>query len=809
MLQISMLCISMLQISMLQISMLNNSFRNVVLVVVANLRRGKSQALSLLAFVLIAALLLNIGLLLMLRFGDYYDKRAEELNAPHYVLVEDRQLYTQAQVDYLKNYRGVTQVETEEALVSARSSIPYNNGSIIGDLIFLNTHNTRGMNDLLVVEGAPPLKTNEICLPFLFKVGGGYALGDDFIITYAGQTYDFKVCGFTEEIMFGASNFQIFQTYVSPAGYDNLQQQAPSWESMILRARMENPAASEQLNLDFLKKFAYQADFPGMNTLYILSVDLIMMKAARTMMSGVTSAIMLVFAVLIVLVSLLVVRFRINNSIEEGMTNLGALKSVGYTGKQLLWATVLQFCLIAALGTAIGIGISYALMPAVGGVLEAQTALVWKQGFDVPCSLLAFLFILVLVFFVTIHSAWRIRSLTPLAALRQGLNTHSMKKNYFPLNRSRGPLTWLLALKSILQAKGQMATIFVIVAAVSLMAAAGVSIYANIGLQPDKFGKLLSGEIPDAAFFIKNPEDTPRVKAYIESQANTRKAFNNTDTFLMLGDIQVVNIVVEDFSLLEGSLLYEGRYPRHSNEIVIGGRLSDIQGKNIGGSIRIALGTRTADYLIVGLIQTVNNGGFAISMSEAGFLRIQEDYAASELYVYLHDSTQTAALIDSVQKTFPAELESSVNLWELMDAQLSVYGTIFQVVAIAILVVTLLVILMTLYLMLKTVILRRRRTLGIQKAMGFTTPQLMNQLSLHFIPIIALGVAAGGLCGILGFNSMFVALSRNMGIMTASMPAPIGLTVAMCAGLVLVAYVFAMLIAWRIRKVSAYGLVSE
>jgi putative ABC transport system permease protein len=111
--------------------------------------------------------------------------------------------------------------------------------------------------------------------------------------------------------------------------------------------------------------------------------------------------------------------------------------------------------------------------------------------------------------------------------------------------------------------------------------------------------------------------------------------------------------------------------------------------------------------------------------------------------------------------------------------------------------------------MLKTIILRRRRELGIQKALGFTTLQLMNQLALYFIPVIVVGIAAGGVIGALGFNSMFVALTKSMGIMTASMPAPLGLTVAVCSILVLLSYVFAMLIAMRIRRISAYALVTE
>jgi putative ABC transport system permease protein len=270
--------------------------------------------------------------------------------------------------------------------------------------------------------------------------------------------------------------------------------------------------------------------------------------------------------------------------------------------------------------------------------------------------------------------------------------------------------------------------------------------------------------------------------------------------------MQVNNIAVEDFDLLEGALLYEGRYPKHDNEICVSGVLSAMEGYAIGSVVTI----KNAEYLVVGLIQTVNgNSGMAVAMTIPGVHRIQPEYEPRDIYVYLTDNAKSAEFIDAIDANFAKELESTINIKELMDVQLSMYGDIFFAVAVVLVAVTALVIFLVLYLMLKTVILRRRRELGIQKALGFTTLQLLNQFALYFIPVIAAGVVAGGLLGIFGFNAIFVALTRGMGIMTASMPAPVLLTITTCAGLVVLSYAFALLIASRIRRISAYALVSE
>ena len=777
-------------------------------IIQANLRKGAGQAVSLLAFALIAALLLNLGLLLMLGFSSFFDQRSESLHAPHYALVEEKRLYSPTQMDYLKRYTGVTEVE-KESVTSFSANIDYGGGKLPSYFIFLDVNGRRAMNDLTLIEGAAPTKDNDICLPYTFRAGGGYQLDDTFVMTTGDRVFRFTICGFTEDILFGSINNQMYQVYVSTSGYSVLADRMPDAECVILRARMENPKDSTILFYDCVKEFFYQTSIPEVDSAYVLSTGWNYAKTSRTMMSGITAIVLTMFAALIVLVSLLVIRFRIRNSIEESMTNIGALKAVGYTGSQLLWATVAQFTVMALVGAVVGIGISYALLPLVSGILELQTALQWKQGFDAFCSTLTFVSILLTVLTVTWLSTRRIRKLQPLTALRQGLSTHSFAKNHFPLDRTRGALPWLLAIKSALQTKGQMVMIFLIVMAVSMAASTGISIYGNLGLHPDSFAKLVAGEVPDAAFILNNHEDMGDLRAYVEDSGKARKLFYYQDLTVMINDYTIDNLVAEDFGLFEGTLLYEGRYPKHPNEICIGGSVVDVLNKRVGDTVRVKQGGRAEEYLVVGLIQMANNNGMVSAMTISGVLRIQPDYRPRGLHVYLTDNSKTSDFVNVVEQEFKGKLLYSVSLSELMNAQLSMYGDIFFAEAVVLLAVTVVVIFMVLYLMLKTLILRQRRTLGIQKALGFTTFQLMNQFAFYYLPVIACGVGAGGLLGALCFNPLFVTFTQSMGIMTASMPPSLELTVIMCVGLVLLAYVFALLIAWRIRRISAYALVSE
>jgi putative ABC transport system permease protein len=415
------------------------------------------------------------------------------------------------------------------------------------------------------------------------------------------------------------------------------------------------------------------------------------------------------------------------------------------------------------------------------------------------------------VLLITYLSAKSIKKLHPLAALRQGFSSHSFKRNNLPLAKSRGSLSRVLAFKSALQNKGQMIMIFIIIFAVSFAAAVGVAGYDNIGLHPEGFVNAIIGEVCDAAFVVKYSEDSPRVMANIKSKSETRKAFYFDQAIVLIDELEIANIIIDDLSLLEGSMLYDGRYPKHDNEIAIGGKYSGYSGKNIGDTISVTVGDKTMDYFVVGLVQATNQMGLITMMTADGMERLNPDFGHNMIYVYLHESSNDtiADFIKEIEKESGGVLDASINQYEFTGAQLGMYGVIFAMVAAVIMVVTVFVIILVLYLVLKTVIIRRKRMLGVQKALGFTTLQLMNQLSLNYIPVIALAVVVGGFVGALGFSPIFGALVRSMGIMNVSMPAPVIMTITICVGMLIVAYIFSMLISWRIRKISVYELVSE
>jgi putative ABC transport system permease protein len=140
---------------------------------------------------------------------------------------------------------------------------------------------------------------------------------------------------------------------------------------------------------------------------------------------------------------------------------------------------------------------------------------------------------------------------------------------------------------------------------------------------------------------------------------------------------------------------------------------------------------------------------------------------------------------------------------------MGIYSSIVCKVGVAMLVVTVLVVMLVLYFVINALVIRKKHELGIQKAVGFTTFQLMNQLSLGFLPPIITGILLGSLLGMTQTNALMSIAQRGMGVMRAHyIITPLWIALFGVA-IVILSYLTSMLITYRIRKISAYQLVSE
>jgi putative ABC transport system permease protein len=154
-------------------------------------------------------------------------------------------------------------------------------------------------------------------------------------------------------------------------------------------------------------------------------------------------------------------------------------------------------------------------------------------------------------------------------------------------------------------------------------------------------------------------------------------------------------------------------------------------------------------------------------------------------------------------------LLAAVNFDKGMAEGMASYQKIVAAMGLAMLVITLLVVTLVLYFVISSSVIRKKRELGIQKAIGFTTYQLMNQLSISFTIPIIIGVVIGTLLGAFYTNPMMSVSMKSAGVMRAGFIVDPYWIIAFGAATIVFSYLLSMLITWRIRKISAYALVTE
>jgi putative ABC transport system permease protein len=601
-------------------------------------------------------------------------------------------------------------------------------------------------------------------------------------------------------MMFGSNTFTVWRFYVSESTFSELQSQLPDGRYTLISARMTDGWA--------VLTAAYMAEHGGIVGSYniVASYDNF---HSRTAMPMISALFIVMFALILLIVGSIVIRFRINNDIEESMANIGALKAVGYTSRQIILSIIMQFGLIALIGGVMGILPSLIALPLVtGAIIEPLLALPWNPAFSLSISFASLILILIMVLAFAWLTSRRISKLHPIIALRGGITTHSFNKNPLPLDKTGGSLNLLLALKQLLRNKKQAVMLGIIVGGLTFSATAILTMHYNVNVNMDVFVNTVMGDAPDVSIRLNDADDGQVLRERMASRSDVSSIFGRDVVSLQIDDYIVSTIVLETFSYYSGYSLVSGRFPLIGSEIVLDSIALATMGKGIGDWVTVIDGDYEQEYIITGVVQIM--GTFIGMIAIDGLNQVQPDFRFMEFGLYLTgERADTDSFIEAVKAENSDIVTRVSSAHGHVENVLGGIGNLFATLSFVIMFVVVSVVILVLYLIIKTIIVRRKRELGIQKALGFTTLQLMNQIAFNITPTIIFGVMLGAIGGYICFNPMFVALMRGVGIAQANLPVPINWLFMVSISLILLSYAVSMLIAWRVRKISAYALVSE
>ena len=349
---------------------------------------------------------------------------------------------------------------------------------------------------------------------------------------------------------------------------------------------------------------------------------------------------------------------------------------------------------------------------------------------------------------------------------------------------------------------------FVILASVSSMAAIAVVLYYNAAVDISVFEKIPGGERANAAiaFHPESDEIMEDLRQEVAAHRDVRKAQYLDMGRSIINDIDVRTEVMADYTGRETRNVYKGIFPRHSNEIALSGLLAGILNKGVGDTVLV--GRDEIPYIITGLTQGMD-GGFSVYFTFEGKRKIAPDFRQSSLMIYLNSGVDAAIFVEEMESKYSERSFIVIDMDKSFAEGVSGFASIIATVGLVMLVVAGFVVILVLYFVISSAIIRKRRELGIQKAVGYTTLNQMNQVSVAFVFPLIFGTAAGCVIGAVSMNPLMSFGMSSMGIMRAEyIVNPVWIAAAgVC--IVMLSYLTSMLITWRIRKISAYSLVSE
>ncbi len=776
--------------------------RKLFLIARSNMRKAKGQTVAIVVLILIAALMLNLWLMLSMDYKANFDRYHENLNAQHVTVTVDdgdgevREYLSQA----LASDNSVSQYRLDSCM-HMTATFPYNGGEMTSWFVFLEKQSalTRSIGKAEILEEGNIL--SGIYLPMIYK-SSDIAVGKTFELSIGSHTVEYTVCGFFNSVMAGSHNCGLTELLLTRDKYEELESFGYASKATLCSVRLTD--LSESLNFEAAIKSTVSEKFPNVN-MVSNSYDIVVQ--ARYISQMICSGVISAMAFFVLLIALVVIASNIVNYIQVNMKNLGALKATGYTSKQLICSLLLQFLALTMLTAIIGAGLSYALFPALNTMMIAQTGIPYAIRF-LPFPIIISLLILGgTVALVVWLAARRIKSIEPIVALRSGIQTHNFKRNHVPLEKTKAPLNLALALKTTLSGVKHNITVCITMLVLSLVVVFSGVMTANMIVDMTPFLNLIVGETADSCVNVNIDTEEDFLKT-MDADSRVEKAYlYNTINVTHVGGAEILVTVCDDFATVNNQdVLFNGRFPKYENEIAIGGKYAKERGFKVGDEIEITANGKTEKFLISGLTQVTNYLGRDGLMIRSGYERLGTLSNVS-YYINLADEADIDAFNADVKEKFADKVNTTINIASTIEAAANVYVSLMTIIVIAILILSAIIIAFVLYLLVRTLLNNKKRDYGIMKSLGFTTRQLILQTALSFMPAIILSSVIGLIISSIVVNPLLSVFFSSLGVLKCTFTVPVGFITVAGIGLIVLSFGIACLLSLKVKRIAPRALL--
>ena len=755
-------------------------------------RKNLKDIISFSIILFISLLFFNSALIVKNNIDKAYQKKFDKLNTANVFFNISKMQYTDELLNDIKQIEGIDEIEKKNGIL-VNIPIKTDDADQEQNVIFYNLDDQIKLNKYEIVQ-TNNKKENSVYLSNYTFVHSGLKLGDKFEYKLNDIEYSNNVDGVIEEMQYGNYSSSIIVEYLSSDAYNNLLNNNQNNEVVSISIKCKE---SEKIYNE-VNKYLSEKNIKTLNKDFDTNS-----KTKKLSIANILVLILTLFSSLILIVSLLVSKFKITESIDEEVTNMGVLKALGYTSNEIILAIIMPYIISGVITSIIGISLSLLIVPLLANVIELQAGFIWVPKLDLITCLISFIISITLIGLFTLSSAKVIKKLNPINAIR-GIKNNKQGKNHFEIDKTKGNINIIIMLKNFINSIRQNILLGTVLLFISIIVSFAITLFYNVNMNPLNFVNTLVEEHPDVVITVKND-----IKDKVMNIDNVKNAIYYDDTQTAnYKDSSYKLFISETYDDLANDLCYEGRNPKN-NEVAIGSKVKEKYDLKINDFITLTKDDQSYEYQIVGYIQSVNNSGEVIEITQEGYLNLDNNYKPKNLYVYLDDDSKSQDLINYVEEYFKDDITSTMDYAGSMNSALSMYVSIVSVISIIIILVTFALVYLILFILVSSIILKKKIDFGIYKSIGYKNKQLISHLIGGFMPSMIISVLIGIIINKIFMKKIYLFIFNNVGAYKVSFIYPLSLYILIGIAIILSTMLLQVLLSRKIKKISVYSLIKE
>lgn len=588
-----------------------------------------------------------------------------------------------------------------------------------------------------------------------------YSEGGKIVIKQGDVEKEFTIKGYTKDALFGTAMVGMTRFMVSDNDLKLFDKEGAAVCSSV-EVHTEDSG--------YLDKF----NALGLNT--IMAIDSSMFKMTY-LMEILIAGILLVVSVVLILISMVILRFIINFTITEEFREIGVMKAIGLRNRKIRGLYIVKYLGIAVIGTAIGLGLSFPFSKMmISGVTKK---IVMSSGDNFLINIAAAILAGAVVVLFSYLCTRKIKKFSPIDAIHSGeTGERFKKKGVIHLGKSHLPTVPFMAINDILSSLKSYISMIIIFMLGTLL----VIIPTNTinTLRSDDlitiFNMTKSDHVVSAELLFNPNEDN---KAKVERQFDEIRdmfADNGIDVDVCQEIMFRVNIIKGDKRTSSisfqgmGSVTtdeydyLEGTAPQNVHEVGLSYITAERIDAHIGDDVKIKIGDVEKTYTVTAISQSMNNMGECVRFHQDA--ELDYNYAAGSFGIQVNykDNPDSAAVAE--RKALLEKLYPDAKIYtpgEYISYMIGDVAEQLNSVEMLILAIILGINALVAVLMIKSFITKEKSEIALLKAIGFTNAPLVMIQTARIGIVLLISVIAGVLVSIPLTPVIITPIFRMMG----------------------------------------------